>query len=62
MGNPDFGVEPDEDGFVHFMTVETEFPIRSPEESKEMLEALGELALQNPGYLPILRVHYERPK
>lgn len=58
---PNFGIEPDENGFIHFMTVEAVMPVGDVNESIMMFKALGELALQNPGYLPILRLHYERP-
>lgn len=56
-----FGIPPDKDGNIRFLTLESETPVRSHEESLEMFQALGEMALQNPGYLPILRLHYERP-
>ena len=56
-----FGIEPDENGDIRFMTVDTEEIVQDSEQSRLMFQALGELALQNPGFLPILRLHYDKP-
>lgn len=57
-----WGYPTDENGDIRFMTLESETPVRSHEESLEMFEAQGRMALQNKGVMPILRLHYDRPK
>lgn len=58
MSGEMFGIPADENGNIRFMTVDTEEIVRSLEDSMEMFKALGELALQNKGYLPILKLYH----
>lgn len=48
------GYEPDDEGYLRFMTVETDFVVTSLEQSVELFYYLAKLAVENPGYMPIL--------
>ncbi len=62
MSAEQFGYPVDEDGNIRFMTVETEYVPVCFAEYMEMFEALGVLAVEYPDYMPILRVHYDKPQ
>ena len=52
--NPEgFGFMADENGDVSFVTLQTEFQITNFEEYKEWFKALVQVAVDNPGYMPI---------
>lgn len=48
-----FGFIPDENGDISFITLQTEFQITNFEEYKEWFGALVQVAVDNPGYMPI---------
>lgn len=53
--NPEgFGFMADENGDVSFVTLQTEFQITNFEEYKEWFKALVQVAVDNPGYMPIV--------
>lgn len=55
MSGPEtFGFEPDEDGLINFITIQTEFDITSFEAYMEWFGALVQVAYDNPGYMPIV--------
>lgn len=55
MSGPEtFGFEPDEDGLINFITIQSEFDITSFEAYMEWFSALVQVAYDNPGYMPIV--------
>lgn len=49
-----FGFGTDEDGYIQFMKVYTDFEVTSFEAYKELFKKLHMIALENPGVMPIL--------
>lgn len=55
MSSPEtFGFEPDENGDIRFITIQTEFDITCFPEYMEWFAALVQVAYDNPGYMPIV--------
>lgn len=52
---PDFGFEPDDDGFVEFMTVQSDFVVTNFQEYMLFMRKLVEIAEDNPDIMPIYR-------
>lgn len=54
-----FGFEPNEEGDLEFMTVNTDFEINSFEDYQQVMHYLVQIALDNPGVMPILTFNHE---
>lgn len=57
---PDFGFGSDNEGFVNFMTVESDFTIHNFEEYMAFMHQLVRIAEDNPGIMPIYRPGHEK--
>lgn len=49
-----FGFGTDENGYIQFMQVYTDFEVNNFEDYKEVFKTLHMIALENPGVMPIL--------
>lgn len=49
-----FGFEPDEDGNINFLTIQSDYKPTSFEEYQELFAELVKVAVVNPGYMPIM--------
>ena len=55
-----FGFGTDEDGYIQFMKVYTEYQVTDFESYKELFKTLHMIALENPGVMPILVLNDEQ--
>lgn len=57
----DFGYEPDDNGDVHFLTVESDFVIHDFNEYMAFMAKLVQIAEQNEGVMPVYRPRNANP-
>lgn len=53
-GPETFGFEPDDDGMINFITIQTEFIVHNFEQWTELFSELVKVAYDNPGFMPII--------
>ena len=49
-----FGFEPDEDGNINFLTIQTDYKPTNFEEYRELFNEMVKVAVTNPGFMPIM--------
>ena len=54
-----FGYDTDDNGDLNFTTVETDFDVQSFEDYQQLMNYLVQIAIDNPGVMPILTFSHE---